>query len=78
MHIRNIYSDGELMEKATCKEFLHVQNEGGRQIERQLKHYNFQMILAICYRVRSHIGFHFRNWASKLLTEYCKKRLCPE
>jgi len=73
MHIKNIYSDGELMEESTCKEFLQVQNEGGRQIERHVKHYNFQMILAIGYRVRSHVGIHFRNWASGILTEYSKK-----
>jgi len=73
MHIKNIYSDGELMEESTCKEFLQVQNEGGRQIERRLKHYNFQMVLAIGYRVRSHVGIHFRNWASSILTEYSKK-----
>lgn len=40
MHIKNIYSDGELMENPTCKEFLQVQNEGRRQIERLIKHYN--------------------------------------
>jgi len=73
MHIKNIYSDGELMEESTCKEFLQVQNEGGRQIERLLKHYNFQMVLAIGYRVRSHVGVHFRNWASAILTAYSKK-----
>lgn len=73
MHIKNIYSDGELIENATCKEFLQVQNEGRRQIERQIKHYNFQMVLAIGYRVRSNVGIHFRNWASGVLTEYSKK-----
>jgi hypothetical protein len=73
MHIKNIYDDSELIENATCKEFLQVQIEGERQIERQIKHYNFQMVLAIGYRVRSNIGIHFRNWASKVLTEYSKK-----
>lgn len=73
MHIKNVYADGELMENATCKEFLQVQNEGGRAIERKVKHYNFQMVLAIGYRVRSNVGIHFRNWASNVLTEYSKK-----
>ncbi|MGR6836461.1 virulence RhuM family protein [Syntrophomonas erecta] len=71
-HIKNILSDGEL-DEATIREFLIVQNEGGRQIQRQIKHYNFQMVLAIGYRIRSNIGIHFRNWASKVLTEYSKK-----
>lgn len=73
IHIKNIYSDAELVEDATCKELLQVQNEGNRKVERLVKHYNFQMILAIGYRVRSNVGIHFRNWASSVLTEYSKK-----
>lgn len=69
-HIRNIYADGELDEISTCKEFLQVQTEGNRQIRRKKKHYNFKMILAIGYRVRSNVGMHFRNWASHVLEEY--------
>jgi hypothetical protein len=71
-HIKNILSDGEL-DEATIREFLIVQNEGIRQINRHVKHYNFQMVLAIGYRVRSTIGIHFRNWASSVLTEYSQK-----
>ena len=73
MHIRNIYADGELDEFSTCKEFLQVQTEGNRQIKRKKKHYNFKMILAIGYRVRSNVGMHFRNWASHILEEYSRK-----
>ena len=58
-----IVVDGELDEGSTCKEFLQVQTEGTRQIKRNKKHYNFRMILAIGYRVRSNVGIHFRNWA---------------
>ncbi len=61
------------MEEATCKEFLQVQTEGTRQIKRNKKHYNFRMILAIGYRVRSNVGIHFRNWASNVLEEYTRK-----
>lgn len=57
----DIYADGELEEDSTCKEFLQVQTEGSRQIKRNKKHYNFRMILAIRYRVRSNVGIHFRN-----------------
>lgn len=71
-HIKNILVDGEL-DNATIREFRIVQNEGGRFIERTVKHYNFQMVLAIGYRVRSNVGMHFRNWASHVLTEYSKK-----
>lgn len=73
MHIKNIYESGELEEEATCKEFLQVQMEGTRRIQRNKKHYNFRMILAIGYRVRSNIGIHFRNWASGVLEEYTRK-----
>ena len=73
MHIKNIYKDGELDEESTCKEFLQVQTEGTRQIKRNKKHYNFRMILAIGYRVRSNVGIHFRNWASGILEEYTRK-----
>jgi hypothetical protein len=73
IHIKNIYEDKELSEEATCKEFLQVQIEGTRNVERRKKHYNFQMVLALGYRIRSHVGIHFRNWASGVLTEYSKK-----
>ena len=72
-HIRNFYEDGELSEWATCKDFLQVQNEGGREVRRERKFYNLDMILAIGYRVRSNVGIHFRRWATGVLTEYMKK-----
>ena len=72
-HIKNIYSDGELEEAATCKSYLQVQNEGGRDVQRHPKFYSLDMILAIGYRVRSNVGIHFRRWASGVLKEYMKK-----
>jgi len=72
-HIINIIADGELEEEATIRNFRIVQNEGNRQIKRNIKHYNFQMILAIGYQVRSNVGMHFRNWASSVLMDYSKK-----
>lgn len=72
-HIKNIYEDGELDLEATCKDFLQVQNEGGREVRRERKFYNLDMILAVGYRVRSNVGIHFRRWATGVLTEYMKK-----
>ena len=72
-HIKNIYEDGELDLEATCKDFLQVQNEGGREVRRERKFYNLDMILAVGYRVRSNVGIHFRKWATGILTEYMKK-----
>lgn len=73
LHIGNIYEDGELEESSTCKDYLQVQQEGKRQVQRKVRIYNLQMILAIGYRVRNNIGMHFRNWASSILTEYMQK-----
>jgi len=73
MHTRNIYKDRELDESATCKKSLQVQIEGRRSVKRNIKYYNLDMILAIGYRVRSHIGTQFRNWATSILAEYMKK-----
>lgn len=73
LHIKNIYKDGELREGATCKNYLQVQKEGNRQVQREVKIYNLQMILAIGYRVRNNIGMHFRNWSSSILEEYMRK-----
>lgn len=73
MHTKSIYKDGELDETATSKQSLLVQKEGNRAVKRTVKYYNLDMILAIGYRTRSHIGIQFRNWATKVLTEYMKK-----
>jgi len=73
MHIKEILEDGELSEVSTCKEYLQVQNEGTRKVNRNLKFYSLEMILAIGYRVRSHRGIQFRRWATERLKEYIQK-----
>jgi hypothetical protein len=73
LHIKTIYEEGELMEEATCKDLLQVRFEGVREIQRTLKSYNLNMILAIGYRVRSHRGTQFRQWATIHLQEYLVK-----
>lgn len=72
-HIRNIYEDGELDEKATCKNFLQVRQEGTRQVSRELPFYNLDMIISLGYRIRSIIATHFRRWATERLKEYIVK-----
>lgn len=72
-HINDIYSDGELEEDRTIRNFRIVRSEGKRQVNREIMHYNLDMILAVGYRVRSNVGIHFRRWASNILTEYMKK-----
>ena len=72
-HIRAIYQAGELREEATCKPYLQVRQEIGRQVSRSLKHYNLEMVLAIGYRVKSHRGTQFRRWATEQLKSYLEK-----
>ena len=72
-HIKAIFLEGELEERATVNYKLTVQKEGNRKISRQLAYYNLDMILAIGYRVRSIRGIQFRNYASSILKEYLIK-----
>lgn len=71
--IAAVYEDGEAEEAATCKQILQVRKEGAREVSRQLKHYNLDIILAVGYRVRSPRGAQFRRWATTVLREYLVK-----
>lgn len=73
LHIKNIYDEMEQIEDSTCKDYLQVQIEGSREVKRKTRHYNLEMILAIGYRVRSHRGTQFRQWATERLNEYLVK-----
>ena len=73
LHLRNLYAAGELDEAATCKELLQVQAEGPRRVQRRVRTYNLDAILAIGYRVRSPRGSQFRRWASTVLRDYLVK-----
>ena len=73
LHLRAIYAEGELAEAATCKDYLQVRPEGARQVQRALRHYNLEAILAVGYRVRSPRGTAFRQWATARLKEYLVK-----
>ncbi len=73
LHLKNIYAQGELIEEATCKEFLQVQKEGDREISRKTKYYNLNAILAVGYRMNSHRAMEFRKWASNVLHEFVVK-----
>lgn len=73
LHIKNLLSEGELDAAATVKEYLTVQNEGRRAVQRSVAHYNLEMIIAIGFRVRSARGTQFRQWANARLAEYIVK-----
>jgi len=72
VHIRNIYKEGELLKAATCKDFLQVQIEGGREIRRVAQFYNLDVIISVGYRVKSQRGVQFRQWATKVLNNYLR------
>lgn len=73
MHLKNIFSEGELDQNATTKDFLVVRQEGTRQVKRSLKHYNLDAIISVGYRVQSHTATRFRQWATRQLREYIVK-----
>lgn len=72
-HIENIYKDEELPREATIKKFFIVQQEGNRQVKREIEHYNLDVIIAIGYRVQSDVAVRFRRWATQRLHEYIQK-----
>ncbi len=72
-HLVNIFDEGELRRDATIRKFRIVRIEGARQVTREVEHYNLDAILAVGFRVRSHRGTQFRQWAIGRLNEYLVK-----
>ena len=69
-HIQKIYEDGELQEDTTIRNFRIVQTEGSRQVSRQVKHYNLQMIIAVGFKVNNDRAVQFRKWANGIVKDY--------
>ena len=72
-HIKKIYSDSELEEEATIRNFRIVQTEGSRQVTRDTKHYNLQMIIAVGFKVNSERAVQFRKWVNQIAKDYTIK-----
>lgn len=72
-HLKNIYAEGELQESSTISKMEIVQNEGGRQVKRQVDFYNLDAIISVGYRVNSRQATKFRIWATGILKEYMIK-----
>ena len=70
LHLKNIYSSGELIEAATTEDFSVVQKEGQRSVSRKIKHYNLDAIISVAYRVNSKRGTLFRQWATTILRDH--------
>jgi hypothetical protein len=73
LHLRAIFAEGELDPEATIKSHLMVRVEGKREVSRPVLHYNLPVVLAVGFRVRSHRGTQFRQWAAARLHEYLEK-----
>ncbi len=73
LHLKNIYKEEELNAEATTEFFSVVQNEGGRNVSREVKCFNLDAIIAVGYRVNSKKATRFRQWATKTLKEYIIK-----
>lgn len=69
-HIKKIYGDGELVEEATVRKFRIVQTEGTRQVNREIIHYNLQMIIAVGFKVNNDRAVHFRKWSGQIVKDY--------
>jgi len=69
-HIQKVYEDGELEEGATIRNFRIVQTEGNRQVSREVKHYNLQMIIAVGFKVNNDRAIQFRRWANSIVKDY--------
>lgn len=72
-HLKNIFDEGELKAEATVAKFATVQNEGKRTVSRDIEFYNLDAIIAVGYRVKSHRGTQFRQWATARLSVYIVK-----
>ena len=72
-HLVNIFDEGELSREATIRKFRIVRIEGKREVAREIEHYNLDAVLAVGFRVRSHRGTQFRQWANGRLNEYLVK-----
>lgn len=69
-HIAKLYSDYELEPEATIRNFRIVQAEGSRQVSREVKHYNLQMIISVGFKVNSDRAVQFRKWVNKIAKDY--------
>ena len=72
-HIKKIYADSELEESSTIRNFRIVQTEGSRQVTRDTKHYNLQMIIAVGFKVNNERAVQFRKWANGIVKDYTIK-----
>ena len=69
-HVANVFQEGELEKEPTIRKFRIVRQEGKRQVQRDIDHYNLDMIISVGYRVKSQRGVQFRKWATQVLKDH--------
>ncbi|MGP5565694.1 RhuM family protein [Vreelandella alkaliphila] len=69
-HVGNVFQEGELEKEPTIRKFRIVRQEGKRQVQREIDHYNLDMIISVGYRVKSQRGVQFRKWATQVLKDH--------
>lgn len=69
-HIQKIFSDGELTQDSTIRNFRIVQKEGNRNVQREILHYNLQMIISVGFKVNNDRAVRFRKWAGQIVKDY--------
>lgn len=69
-HIRNVFKEGELLKESVWAKFAYTASDGKTY---QVDYYNLDVIISVGYRVKSHCGTQFRQWANKVLKEYLLK-----
>jgi len=66
-HIRNIFKEGELAENSVIRKFRITASDGKSY---ETSHYNLDVIISVGYRVKSHRGTQFRQWATNVLRDH--------
>ena len=73
VHIKKVYGDSELSQEVTIRKYRIVQTEGNRQVSRDVIHYNFQMIIAVGFKVNNERAVQFRKWANTIVKDFTIK-----
>jgi hypothetical protein len=69
-HLKRIYADNELERDATVKQYLTVQTEGNRSVQRSVEHYSLQAIIAVGFKIENERAVQFRKWANQIVKDY--------
>ncbi|MDZ4115309.1 MAG: RhuM family protein [Xanthomonadaceae bacterium] len=73
-HLKRIYADNELEREATVKQYLMVQTEGEREVQRKVDHYSLQAIIAVGFKIENERAVQFRKWANQIVKDYTIQR----